>query len=96
MNHWEYIHAGEAVDRLTPLDAKIIAPAFGDTQFLYQTNRIGWPIGMDIPDKINRGATFYVTTTLDDEAHELMAQYQILAQTPEYVIIDLRQPKLSP
>src|SRR5690606_1330054 len=45
VNHWEYVEAGQAVDRLVPTDAKVIAPAFGDTIFLFQTNRTGWPIG---------------------------------------------------
>lgn len=92
VNHWEYIHAGAAVDRLTPSTALVIAPAFGDTQFLFQTNRRGWPIGFDIDQKIAAGATHYVTTSLDDEARELQQHYLTLEQTPEYLILDLTQP----
>ncbi len=71
MNHSEYVKAGKVVDSLTPLDAKVIAPAFGDTQFLFQTNRTGWPIGFEIDKKITLGAQYYITTSYDDEAREL-------------------------
>lgn len=91
INHWEYVRAGAAVDRLLPVDAKVIAPAFGDTQFLFQTNRTGWPIGFEIEKKIELGAEYYVSTSLDDEARELMEKYQVIEQTPEYIIINLQQ-----
>ncbi len=84
---WE--EAGRAVDKLLPPDAKIIAPAFGDTAFLFQTNRTGWPLGFDIDDKIAKGAQYYVTTAYDDEARELEQKYRVLAKTPAYLIIEL-------
>ncbi|OGM08601.1 hypothetical protein A2159_01255, partial [Candidatus Woesebacteria bacterium RBG_13_34_9] len=43
INHPEIIEAGNAADRLLPKNALIIAPYNGDTAFLYQTNRQGWP-----------------------------------------------------
>jgi hypothetical protein len=94
VNHWEYQAAGRAVDRLTPSDAKVIAPAFGDTQFLFQTNRTGWPIGFEIEDKINQGATHYVTTSWDDEARRLAETYAIIEKNDLFVILDLtvKQP----
>jgi 4-amino-4-deoxy-L-arabinose transferase-like glycosyltransferase len=39
INHYEIIEAGEAVDRITPKDAIVVAPYNGDTAFLYQTKR---------------------------------------------------------
>lgn len=93
VNHWEYVRAGAAVDRLTPLTSKVIAPAFGDTQFLYQTKRSGWPIGYSIDEKIKLGATHYVTTSKDDEANELKKRFTIIEETNEYILIDLTQPK---
>ena len=91
VNHWEYVEAGQAVDRLTPTDAKIIAPAFGDTMFLFQTNRTGWPIGFEIADKISKGADYYVTTSYDDEARELEEQYQVIEKTDLYLLIKLEE-----
>lgn len=93
VNHWEYVKAGQEADRLLPADAKVIAPAFGDTQFLFQTNRTGWPIGFDIGDKIELGAEYYVTASDDDEARELEAKYHIVEKGEGYLILDLTQPK---
>lgn len=92
VNHWEYVHAGQAVDALIPADARVIAPAMGDTQFLFQTNRTGWPIGFGIEAKQALGATHYVSTSQDDETTKLMKQYSIVKQTPEFVILDLKKP----
>ncbi len=89
INHWEYVKAGQRADQVLPADAKVIAPAMGDTVFLFQTNRTGWPIGFEIDDKIAKGAQFYINTAFDDETNELMKKYQIVEKTPDFVIIDL-------
>lgn len=86
---WE--QAGAAVDRLTPADAKVIAPAMSDTALLFQTNRTGWTLGGEIEKKIEQGATYYVNTAYDDEAKELEKKYQVVEKTPNHIII-----KLSP
>lgn len=93
INHWEYVEAGAAVQRMTPPDAKVIAPAFGDTLFLYQTDRTGWPIGFEVEDKIKLGATHYITTSYDDEARELEEKYFTIHKTPTYLLLDLTKPK---
>ncbi len=93
VNHWEYIKAGQAVDQLVDKDALVIAPAMGDTQFLFQTNRRGWPIGFEIEDKINKGADIYVSTSYDWEAKELEENYEVLVHTDDYIIIDLKAKK---
>lgn len=90
INNWAIVHAGQAVDRLTPPDALVIAPYMGDTAFLFQTNRRGWPIGYSIDQKIEQGADFYVSTTKDDEVGELRARFPVVEETEEYVIFDLR------
>ena len=89
INHPEYILAGQAADRVLPADAKVIAPAFGDTQFLYQTNRTGWPIGFEIEKKRELGAEYYVSTSYDEEARALEAEYFTIEKTPDYIILDL-------
>ncbi|MCB9812824.1 MAG: glycosyltransferase family 39 protein [Pseudomonadales bacterium] len=93
INHPELYDAGIAADRLLPKDAIVIAPYFGDTAFLFQTNRWGWPIGDQIDDKISKGATHYVTTNMNDEAKQLEAKYIIVEKTQEYMILDLRQER---
>ena len=92
MNHSEYIKAGRVVDAQTPPDALVIAPAFGDTQFLFQTNRRGWPIGFEIDKKIKLGAQYYVTTSYDDEARELEKKYFTIVKTQDYLLLDLQKP----
>lgn len=95
INHWEARDAGEVVDKKTPADAKVIAPHFGDTAFLFQTNRTGWPIGGEIEEKIKLGATYYVTLTEDEEAKELANKYFVVEKTDKYLLIDLTKQKES-
>ncbi|MEK7064010.1 MAG: hypothetical protein AAB973_00170, partial [Patescibacteria group bacterium] len=71
----------------------VIAPYNGDTAFLFQTNRTGWPIGFYIDEKIKAGATAYVSVVYDDEARNLEKQYSTLAKTDRYIIIDLTAEK---
>jgi hypothetical protein len=93
INHRDYLKAGQAVDKLLPAEAKVIAPANGDTMFLFQTNRRGWPLGVDIKDKINQGATHYVTVNDDNVAQDLEEKYATVKKTSDYLILDLTQPK---
>lgn len=92
INNPAIVEAGVAVDRLTPQNALVVAPYMGDTAFLFQTNRRGWPIGFSIEEKIRLGATHYVTTSYDDEARELEARFETLEKTPNYLILDLTVP----
>ena len=96
VNNWEYIEAGQAIDRLTPADALVIAPAMGDTAFLFQTNRRGWPIGHNIEEKIQAGATIYVSTSDDKERRQLEEKYQSIDKTDRYLILDLTKEKNNP
>lgn len=92
INHWEIVEAGKVADSVLPLDAKVIAPYNGDTAFLFQTNRTGWPIGFEVEKKIANGATHYVSVNYDDEANALLRQYQTVVKTEKYLILDLRHP----
>ncbi|MEK7065363.1 MAG: hypothetical protein AAB961_00075, partial [Patescibacteria group bacterium] len=96
INHPEIVEAGRAANRLLPPDAKVIASYSGDTAFLYQTNRQGWPIGFDIDKKIEMGATHYVTispTDNDLETKDLAERYTVLVRNDKFAIIDLTKPK---
>lgn len=77
------------MDKVAPNDALIIAPYMGDTAFLYQTNRRGWPIGGEIDKRIEQGADYYVTTALNDEAKSLMDIYQIIESNDQFTLIKL-------
>lgn len=91
VNHWEYALAGKVADQLIPANAKIIAPAMGDTMFLFQTNRTGWPIGGGIEEKINQGASHYLSTNNDDEARELQEKYKTVVKNDQFLLLDLTQ-----
>jgi 4-amino-4-deoxy-L-arabinose transferase-like glycosyltransferase len=91
INNPAIVEAGQAVDQNTPENAVVIAPYGGDTAFLFQTNRRGWPIGFEIEDKIDKGATHYVTTTYDDEARDLEEFYATVVKNDQYLILDLTQ-----
>ncbi|OGG09902.1 hypothetical protein A2154_01595 [Candidatus Gottesmanbacteria bacterium RBG_16_43_7] len=96
INRSDLIAAGRVADTLLPPGVKVIAPNNGDTTFLYQINRQGWPIGFDIPAKINAGAQYYVTvspTDSDLETKELSEKYTVLVRNDEFAIIDLTQPQ---
>ncbi len=89
INNPAIVAAGERIDKITQPDDKVIAPYMGDTAFLFQTNRTGWPIGGDIDLKIKSGASYYVTTTRDAEYQELIKKYTLVEETDQYSIIKL-------
>lgn len=95
INHPEIMIAGIAADKLIPKDAKIIAPYMGDTAFLYQTRRSGFPyIILPLPEMINRlGASYYVSVNYDAQTKQIMNEYKIIEQTDKYVIINLKEKK---
>lgn len=95
INRPEIVEAGKVADSLLPPDAKVIAPYNGDTTFLYQTKRQGWPIGFDIEEKIKLGATHYVTvspTDADGETKALSEEYEVIVRNDTFAIIDLTKP----
>lgn len=96
INKPEIVEAGMAADALLPKDAKVIASYNGDTTFLYQTRRQGWPLGFEIDKKISMGATHYVTISPSDEDGEtraLASEYTVLVRNDRYAIIDLTSPR---
>ncbi len=94
INHPEIIEAGRAVDRLTPKDSLVIAPYNGDTAFLYQTGRWGWPAIDDSIDRIiEKGADYYVSVNIGDaDTQMVLKRFKTLERTNNYVIVDLHQP----
>jgi hypothetical protein len=90
VNNRAMVEAGQKIDAITPKDALVIAPYMGDTAFLFQTNRRGWPIGGNIDLKIKDGATYYVTTTRDDEFNTLKKKYGVVEENDRYAIIHLQ------
>jgi hypothetical protein len=95
INRPEIVEAGKLADQILPKNAKVIAPYNGDTTFLYQTQRQGWPLGFEIDKKIAMGATAYVTvspTDNDGETKDLASRYTVLVRNDKFAIIDLTKP----
>ncbi len=89
--HPEIILAGEAVDKIVPKDALVIAPYNGDTAFLYQTRRFGWPvIDRPLPQLIDKGARYYVSVNYDDVTNKIMTEYEIVEKNEKFVIVKLK------
>ncbi len=93
VNHPEIFEAGAAVDKLVPKDAIVIAPYNGDTAFLYQTHRFGWPVvDRSFDEIIKLGASYYVSVNYDNDTNNLLSKYKAIERNKEFVIIDLHQP----
>lgn len=107
INHPEIVEAGASLERKSHDKALVIAPYNGDTAFLYQTRRSGWPImqrGME--DMIKMGAQYYVSVNFDDFTKKLIFEstsldplirkYKLIELTDKYVIIQLVPDKDLP
>lgn len=95
IDHPEIIEAGKAADQLLPKDALVIAPYNGDTAFLYQTKRRGWPfVELPIPELIAKGAHYWISVNFGDpQTVQVMNEYTVIQQTERFVIVDLTKQK---
>jgi hypothetical protein len=92
INNSAIIEAGQVVDRLTPKNAKILAPYDGDSSFLYQTNRQGWAsFEHDLPTLIKMGADYLVLVHPTATDRALGKQYKVVAQNQDYILVNLNQ-----
>lgn len=93
VNHPELMEVGKVVDEILPKDAKIVIPYNGDTAFLYQTNRKGWPAVDDSIDNIiERGADYYVSIDLGStDTVNFSQRFETVAKTDKYIILDLHK-----
>lgn len=93
VNHPELMEVGKVVDELLPKDAKIVAPYNGDTAFLYQTKRKGWPaVDNSIDNIIERGADYYVSLDLGSpDTVNFSKRFSTLTKTDRFIILDLHQ-----
>ena len=94
INNPNIIKAGNFVDRVSPKEAKVIAPYNGDTAFLYQTNRFGWPaVTYDINQLIKEGASYYVSVNFDETTNQLLndSRHQVIEKNNEFIVIKLNQ-----
>jgi len=95
INDPNMIAAGQRADELLPKDARVIAPYNGNTAFLYQVNRLGWPIvNNSIEHMMSIGAQYYVSTSLGDaDTTKFREKFEVLEETDSYIIINLQNSK---
>lgn len=92
VNNWAIVKAGKVADTVLPKDAKVIAPYNGDTAFLYQTNRRGWPVFThSIEELIQKGAEYLVIAAPTQSDFEgFGTRYTRIAESKDYLILRLR------
>jgi hypothetical protein len=92
INHPEIIEAGFAAQRMVPKDSLIIAPYNGDTAFLYQTGRRGWPVvDRPINELIEKGAEYFVSVDLGHyQTVEFSKKFEMMESSDNYVILKLK------
>lgn len=92
INNRSIVIAGEAVDKLIPKNAKIIAPYDGDTAFLYQTKRKGWASFQNsLQELIEKGADYLVLVNPKPQDLGLGKEYKIISVTSDYILFDLHK-----
>ncbi|MBN2603394.1 MAG: glycosyltransferase family 39 protein [Candidatus Thermoplasmatota archaeon] len=93
INHPEIIEAGNATSKIVPKDALVVAPYYGDTAFLYQTKRRGWPVvDRPINELIDKGAEYFVSVDLNHyQTLEFEKEFVTIVKTDNYIILDLTQ-----
>lgn len=96
VNHPEIIRAGEALDKIAPKDALVVAPYNGDTALLYQTKRSGWPIQqLPIEDLVKMGADYYVSVDINDPGtFDAIKKFEFAVEEKDFVILDLNSKRL--
>lgn len=95
INNSSIISAGEKVNEITPKNSLIIAPYTGDTAFLYQTHRSGWPIEIydfDPLIKIHSGHPVYlVSVNFDQYTNSIIPKFHTVYRDNRFIIL-----KISP
>lgn len=91
INNPAIIEAGKKADQILPKEAVVVAPYNGDTAFLYQINRPGWPVvAFPLRELVTYyGVTHYVSTTKDAKTKWAMKYFKVLVDDPNFVILDI-------
>ena len=100
VNRPQIIEAGMAADRVLPKDAIVIAPYNGDTAFLYQTNRYGYPVYPIVDNSLEKltdgGIKYFVSVEPNQEFVKTLAQKcKVLDATNNYVIVEVERECLN-
>lgn len=90
INNPVMVKVGKELDNSLPKEALVVAPYMGDTSFLYQINRKGWPSFQDgLSKMVEKGADYLVLLNPTAEDIKIKEEYTIVKQTKEYILFDL-------
>ncbi len=95
INNPQIVEAGKMADRILPKDAVVLAPYNGDTAFLYQLNRPGFP-NAPLPLKqlvSDYSVTHYVSVNFDEKTNWVKRHFEIIFENEKFVIADLTKIK---
>lgn len=92
INNQAIVDAGIAIRKMTPKDAKIVAPYGGDTTLLYYTKRKGWPsFEHDLPVLIQMGADYLVLVNPQPKDYLIEKQYKLVSSSKDYLLFNLHK-----
>lgn len=91
INNPVIIEAGKFADKNLPKSAIVLAPYNGDTAFLYQVNRPGFPIAsLPIAQLVtNYGVNYYVSVNHDNQTNWVLRHFKVIEDNPKFVVVDL-------
>ena len=92
INRPEILRAGKAADEILPKDAIVIAPYNGDTAFLYQTKRRGWPVvDRPIDELIEKGARYFISVDFNHyQTIDFSERFETIVKDEDFTILDLK------
>ncbi len=95
INNPVIIDAGKYVDATLPQNAVIIAPYTGDTAFLYQTNRSGWPTEVYNVNHVRQIVAprplYLVSVNFDTYTNMMISKYPTIYRNDKFIILNLNQ-----
>lgn len=93
INNPNIVAAGQQANKIIPQDAIVIAPYNGDTTFLYQTNRSGYPVEIYDLAKIKSlhpsRPLYLVSVDLNDYTNKLVKTATVIFQNQQFLIAKL-------
>lgn len=97
INNPPIIEAGKKANQILPKDAIVVAPYNGDSAFLYQINRPGFPVtALPIVELVSDyGVTHYVSVNRDDKTNWVLRHFKVLEDNSNFVIADLTKIEKS-
>lgn len=95
INNPPIVAAGVFADKILPKDTYVLAPYNGDTAFLYQINRPGFPVSaLPIKDLVAEfGINYFISVNYDNKTNWVIRHFEVLEKNPNFVIADLTKLK---